>query len=42
MRLFSGTSEGGRLVLTNADLALDRGEIDAALQILTSVTPDKA
>ncbi|XP_062519917.1 tetratricopeptide repeat protein 21B-like isoform X2 [Corticium candelabrum] len=39
---FSGTAEEIRVTIANTDLALDRGEIDYALQMLQSITPDKA
>ncbi|KAJ3084734.1 Tetratricopeptide repeat protein 21B [Rhizoclosmatium hyalinum] len=38
-RIFGNTSESHRIVLANADLALERGEIDTALVILSNIGP---
>lgn len=38
---FAGTSEEIRITVANADLALAKGEVDSALQILKSITPEQ-
>ncbi|KAI9346469.1 hypothetical protein BDR26DRAFT_855632 [Obelidium mucronatum] len=38
-RIFGGTSESHRIVLANANLTLERGEVDAALVILSNIGP---
>ncbi|KAJ3030267.1 UNVERIFIED_CONTAM: Tetratricopeptide repeat protein 21B [Siphonaria sp. JEL0065] len=38
-RIFGNTSESHRIVLANANLTLERGEIDAALVILSNIGP---
>ncbi|KAJ3224194.1 Tetratricopeptide repeat protein 21B [Clydaea vesicula] len=38
IRAFSTTEEEGRIIIANADLSIARGEIDLALQILSTIT----
>lgn len=38
---FSGTSEEIRVTLANVDLALAKGDVDAALIALRDITPDQ-
>ncbi|KAJ3090291.1 Tetratricopeptide repeat protein 21B [Quaeritorhiza haematococci] len=41
LRLFQGTPQQDRITIANANLALERGEIDTALQVLSSITSDQ-
>jgi hypothetical protein len=38
---FSGTLEETRLTVVSADLLLERGEIDAALSVLSSIASNR-
>ncbi|KAJ3295051.1 Tetratricopeptide repeat protein 21B [Borealophlyctis nickersoniae] len=40
LRIFSGTPEQDRITIANADLCVERGEIDAALRTLGGIEPD--
>ena len=42
MSEYMGTAEELRITVANADLALAKGEVDSALHILRSITPDQA
>ena len=42
MAEFQGGPEEIRLAVANADLALDRGEIDSALEILRTIGPEQS
>lgn len=41
LREFTGTSQEVRIIIANADLSVQRGEIDLALQILASVSHEQ-
>ncbi|RKO89847.1 tetratricopeptide repeat domain 21B, partial [Blyttiomyces helicus] len=40
MMLFAGTPEEDRITIANADLALERGEVDQALAVLSTIKSD--
>jgi hypothetical protein len=42
MHLFSGSTEQPRIVLANAELAIERGEIDPAISILAVIGPSQS
>ncbi|KAI8841329.1 hypothetical protein BC829DRAFT_420632 [Chytridium lagenaria] len=42
MRLFRGTPEQDRIILANTELLIGAGEIDTALNILSSITSDQS
>ncbi len=39
--LFQGTAEEIRLTVANADLALEKGDVDSALNILRTIGPEQ-
>lgn len=41
MRIFAGMPEQDRLIIANAELAVDRGDTDAALNLLATITADQ-
>jgi hypothetical protein len=41
LQLWSGRPEQQQLMLSNAELKVERGDVDAALQLLQSIAPDQ-
>lgn len=42
MSLFSGTAEDGKIIISNALLFVEKGDIDLAIQTLNSITEEQS